>query len=232
MVDKDVEVELKLVLSPKDLEKVFDVLKDKANDKGVLKKHRPRSYYDTLALSLLNKDSCIRVQFKEGKGFEQTIKMAMDDGDHGNGVLARYEWKDLIPENRPDVSKIANKTAKKLFNDIAQDDLYHIFTSDVKRRYFSMPVKDDGKVIGVVELAFDLGEIKLAPPYNDVAQVSEIEVEMKSGDEAAIEKVVKKIKKIAPDAEISTESKLAVGCKSYVAAVQSHAKRLKKQKIR
>lgn len=232
MSDKDVEVELKLVLSPKSLEEVFNALKGKADEKGVLLKERPRSYYDTIDLDLLKKDSCIRVQYKEGKGYEQTIKLAIDDEDLGEGVLARYEWKDLIPENKPDISKIENKTARALFNDIAQDDLHHIFTSDVKRRFFAMPVKDKGNIIGIVEMAFDLGAVKLAPPYKDETRISEIEIEMKSGDAAAIDKVVRKIQKIAPEAKISVESKLAMGCKTYANAVQAHAKKLKNTKIR
>ena len=216
----DIEIELKLILPQTQLESVFDVLKKQAVKGKIKDKFRPRDYYDTSDLELSSRMVALRVQHKEKKGYEQTIKAAMDGVDEKSedGVLARMEWKDLIPENKPDLKLIKSSDAKSTVKGIKNKHLMHIFTASVKRRYFDMSVEMPDGSMAVVELAFDLGDVALAAPYNGTAPVCEIEIEKKSGSVKAIDIVKEQILKMAPDAKVSTISKAATGYQLYAQA--------------
>lgn len=233
------EVELKLRLSPEDLEKVFDAFSDKAIDGEIKHKRRPRDYFDTEDRKLRARNLGLRMQYKEGKdgklgGYEQTLKSAAGEAlppeSKLESVFMRKEYKDFTEDELPEIEKISNPEAKKLMDGIRDEDLEHVFSSAVERRYFVMEVKypkslkdayeevKDGKGrkkqrrTGKVELAFDVGKIKLAPPNDNYQEaVSEIEIEMKDGPPDLIEKIKKKILEIAPDAVVETRSKAEIG---------------------
>jgi len=229
----DIEVELKLALPEDQLESVFLSLKDKAGKKGICDKHRPRDYYDTVSLKLLSKRVALRVQLKEGRGYEQTIKYAPSGQEEiRDGILARMEWKDWVTENKPDIGIIGNEEAKALFTDIKQKRLFHVFTADVKRRYFVIDVEMPGGQQAKVELAFDKGHVKLAPPYKGKETVCEIEIEMKQGSDQAIDVVKEMILKMAPQACVSTRSKAQMGYSLYEEALKKQVKKFERVRFR
>ncbi len=242
------EVELKLRVSPEDLEKVFDAFSDSAIGGVIKHKRRPRDYYDTQERELRERNLGLRMQYKSGSdgvlgGYEQTLKSAagealppnadnedVDADEDMANVFSRKEYKDYTEDEFPQIDAISNKDAKKLMDGITDADLEHVGTSAVERRYFVIEVKypkslknayeqvkdSKGKKhkqrrVGKVELAFDVGKIKLAPPHDGYqVPVSEIEIEMKDGPPELISKIKKKIMQIAPSAKIETRSKVEI----------------------
>ena len=188
------ETEQKIILSRDSLEKVFNELAPS----NVKHKHHPRAYFDTLDMTLNKRKTALRIQSKKSGGYKQTIKAARDsDG----ASLVRAEWDMTITGKTPDFSVIENAEILDAVKGVDPAQMVHIFTSDVKRRFFDMAV--DG---GVVEIAFDLGRITLA--NGDISEeMCEIEVELKSGDPKIIDEVVKRILNMADDARISMVSK-------------------------
>lgn len=198
-----IETEQKIILSRESLEKVFNAMAP-AEFK---RKHHPRAYFDTLDMRLHHRKAALRIQSKKSGGFKQTIKAAHDDV---GASLVRSEWDMKIEKNHPDFSVIENPEILKILQDVDPNKMVHIFTSDVKRRYFDIDVP--GK--GVVEIAFDLGEIYL--PNGDIREeLCEIEVELKSGDHSAIDDIVARILDMASDAQISKSSKAERGFDLY-----------------
>ncbi len=198
-----IETEQKIILSRESLEDVFN----KLAPSEFKRKHHPRAYFDTLDMQLHHRKAALRIQKKSSGGFKQTIKAAhADQGDS----LVRSEWDMAIANDHPDFSVIDNPDILKILADVDSKKMVHIFTSDVKRRFFDIDVP--GK--GIVEVAFDLGEIYL--PNGDIREeLCEIEVELKSGNESAIDDVVARILDMAADAKVSKSSKAERGFNLY-----------------
>ena len=198
-----IETEQKIILSRESLEKVFNALAPAE----VKRKHHPRAYFDTLDMQLHHRKTALRIQTKKNGKFKQTIKTAHEsDG----ASLVRSEWDMVIDGDRPDFSGIDKADILNALGDVDPEKMVHIFTSDVKRRFFDLDV--DGR--GVVEVAFDLGEIYL--PNGDIREeMCEIEVELKSGDPEIIDVIAKRILAMADDAKISMVSKAERGFDLY-----------------
>lgn len=198
-----IETEQKIILSRQSLEIIFNELAP-AEFK---RKHHPRAYFDTLDMKLHSRKTALRIQSAKNGLFKQTIKIAHDsDG----ASLVRSEWDMKIDADHPDFSVIDNPDILKLLDGVDLDKMVHIFTSDVKRRFFDLDV--DGR--GTVEIAFDLGRIYL-PGGGADEELCEIEVELKSGDPDIINEVVQRILALADDAEVSMKSKAERGFDLY-----------------
>jgi len=210
------ENEIKLTLSPGDLEKVFKNLSKKA--KGDIKhKFRPRLYYDTEDFDLYKNNISLRVQYKRGgKGrlgaYEQTIKIE-NGASSVPGVLSRKECKDDIGGPLPDFSAVSNALAKAAIQPFAGKKLGHIFTAAMERRYFILSAKDRKKK-AKLEIAFDVGYLVL--PGGAAQEMHEIEIEKKQGDDELIAKVRDEIMKMAPSAQMQTLPKSAQGTLFYL----------------
>lgn len=215
------EVELKLKLKESELEKVFAGFVKK--DKGTLRhKFYPRFYYDTEALDLHGKGISLRVQYKPGKGgslggYEQTVKLSLPKKQGQGDVMVRGEFKDMIAGQRPDISAIADKGVRGAIKPIKNKDLKHLFTAAVERRILMVSSKSPstGKR-GMVEVAFDIGNIFLPPPSTAHVAISEIELEVKSGPADVIEPLRAKILKAAPSAKAHTKAKSDQGVALYL----------------
>lgn len=211
MSDTEHEIEKKILVSSADMEKLFKELSKNAVDGKVKTKHRPRAYFDTKKHRLQEQKMALRVQYKDGVGYEQTLKYEVQ----GNtpDTMSRVEVKDVLGEKvqEPDLGLIDDKEAKKRLSGLEDKKLRHIFTADVHRRYFSLPVTVAGEEVGIVELAFDTGAVVHAKDGSRRVKISEIEVELKSGDPAAVDVMCRKILKMVPDAELSAISKAQFG---------------------
>jgi triphosphatase len=210
MSDTSHEIEKKILVSAKGMEELFKEFSKLAIDGEIKTKHRPRAYYDTKKRKLNRRRMALRVQHKGGT-YEQTLKYEVPGGK--KGAMSRVEVKDILGEKQetPDISLIDDKEAKKLLEGLEGKKLRHVFTADVHRRYFSIPVMQGGEEIGVVELAFDKGAVTHADRKDLSVKVSEIEVELKSGDPAAVDIICAKILKQAPEAKLSAVSKAEAG---------------------
>ncbi len=215
-----VETELKIKLSPADLEKVFRVLRGKNSTSEIFHKYRPRDYYDTPDLELYQAGLSLRVQYKPGSAgklgcYEQTLKLEMvPDSPLGEAVMLRKECKDDITTREPLLSAVTDVQGQAAAKPFKGKKLMHIFTAAIERRYFEMEI-GSGRNSGMVEVAFDVGQLILA--QGNVSQnFFEIEVEVKRGSADLIEAVKKEILGIATSAKVQPLSKSAQGSRLYL----------------
>jgi inorganic triphosphatase YgiF len=215
-----IETELKIKISHADLEKVFRSLHDKNSAAEILHKYRPRAYYDTPDLAFYHAGLSLRVQYKPGKEgqlgcYEQTLKVEMvPDKPLGDAVMLRRECKDNIKSPKPSVAVITDAEGQAAAKPFKGRKLTHIFTAAIERRYFEIEVRQ-GENVGMVEVAFDVGQLILAQK-NIVQNFSEIEVEVKQGSPELIEAVKNEILTLAPSAKVQPLSKSAQGSRLYL----------------
>jgi triphosphatase len=144
------------------------------------------TYYDTPDSALKRRGMSLRVR-EQGGRFTQTVKT----GDFSGGdLLTRGEWEDELTENRPDPR--AARSGEHLPNGVA-DDLQPRFATDVTRRTVALEPAPATRI----EAAIDEGEIRAAGS-NEAEPISEIELELRSGDPAALYDVALRLLAVAP----------------------------------
>jgi inorganic triphosphatase YgiF len=224
----EIEQELKIALSPADLEKLFRALKKKAIGKKIEHKYMPRAYYDTPDLRLYQNSISLRMQYKPGKngkigGYEQTVKFDVPPADIrqtlAKGVFLRKECKDMIRFHAPVLTKVSDRQCRSAVKPFHNKKMVHIFTAAIERRAFNLRV-GRGKKRGILEVAFDVGAIIIGSDRKHYP-FYEVELEVKSGSPETIELLRGKIKKIARSAKVQTLSKAQQGSRLYRRA---HAK--------
>ncbi len=208
-----IEIEKKIAISPQDLEKVFLYFKSKERISRVREKFMPRDYYDTDDLDLFNDHVSLRVQKKNGV-FEQTVKFEIPQSKNNKNKLFRKEIKNNLSSRAPDISLVKEKEISALQSKIQGKPLRHIFTAAARRRFFTYKV-GKGAQKDKVEIAFDLGHYVFPVDHSRMPLV-EIEIESKGGDPRAIDRVCKKILKIAPSAKVIDRSKSQIGTSVYI----------------
>lgn len=214
------EQEIKIKLSRRDLEKVFNAVSKKYVPKHIDHKYLPRAYFDTLTLLLDRNNISVRMQYKEGKsarigGYEQTVKVeAPHTGQLAKGARIRREVKNIRgADYKPDLSIVTDRKAKPFLRPFLRRKLEHIFTAAIERRYFEVEI-GHGKHKGTVEIAFDVGEIIL--PHNGRHYpFFEIELEKKGGSHEALDSLRDAILKTASSARLQKLSKSQQGTKLY-----------------
>lgn len=172
--DDFTEIELKLRINKDDIARL--------KRQKVIKKHlasKPRTrrlisiYYDTPDLQLVKTGLSLRVRRMSG-GWFQSIKTA---GSAIKGLHNRMEWEDLLHSGKPDFSKITDPALIKVFgNPALQAALKPIFTTDVKRTEWQLMLPK-----GQIELALDVGALVIE--HQTKADIYELELELKSGEE-------------------------------------------------
>ena len=136
----------------------------------------------------------------------QTVKTA----DAGAGdLLTRGEWEDLVAENRPDLR--APHSGSQLPESVA-GDLCPLFLTEVSRE----TVEIEPSPGTLIEAAVDTGEIR-AIDSGRAEPISEIELELKSGDPTALYDLALKLLEAAP-LRIETRSKSERGYRLVAAA--------------
>jgi inorganic triphosphatase YgiF len=137
---------------------------------------------------------------KQGRRFVQTVKA----GDFfGSDLLARREWEDPVASKRPDLD--APNTSKRLPDSIRKRDLRPIFMTSVTRTVIEI----EPRPCTQIEAAIDEGEIRTADG-SGVEPISEVELELKRGDPAALFDVALRLLEAAP-VRIETRSKAERG---------------------
>lgn len=208
------ELELKISLSKGDLEKVFAHFAGRIPKSEIKHKYLPREYYDTTNMDLYQRGVSLRVQYKKGVGgklgsFEQTVKLEQKPEATVADALQRRECKNFLPNRRPDLSAVDDAETKSKIKGIKNSELVHIFTASIERRYFNV-VSDKKGEKGVIELAFDVGEITTLFDGKS-SEFFEIEIERKQGSAKAINTLRDKIMSLAPSAKIQKLSKAELG---------------------
>lgn len=167
------EIELKLLVDP-DRMAYFNaapVIAANARNKGT-RKHLKSVYYDTPERTLRRNGLSLRVR-QSGARFVQTVKT-----DAADDPLRRGEWEASVPSLAPDLALAMPFIPEELRGQIEAQSLEAVFTADVHRhaRMVDLPS-------GTVEIAFDQGVITAG---DRTLQVSEIELELKSGSAGTI----------------------------------------------
>jgi inorganic triphosphatase YgiF len=152
------------------------------------------TYYDTPDLALKHRGLTLRIREQAGR-FIQTVK-AGDLG--GANILARGEWEDALSDNRPDPEAV--QSGAQLPEDVPRG-FRAVFVTDVMRTTVEIePVPGTH-----IEAAIDEGEIRVAGG-DAVEPISEIELELKSGDAAGLYDLALRLLHVAP-IRIETRSK-------------------------
>jgi triphosphatase len=211
------EVELKLAARPSDLPELKRALVAVTPDAVTSQERLISTYYDTPDRALRKGGMTLRVRTQAGR-FIQTVKK---DDRAQSGLLSRGEWEDALQENRPDIS--APKSGPHLPEGIA-GELEPLFVTDVTRTAVEVEPFAGTRI----EAATDEGEVRLAGGEAS-EPISEIELELKSGDAAALYDLALRLLEVAPiRIELRTKSELGYRlAEPGSAAVAIHAEPVK-----
>jgi len=179
------EIELKLVVDPDRLADFHDarIVVAHARNKGT-RKHLKSIYYDTPKRTLWKNGLTLRVR-QSGARFVQTVKAQRSDDP-----LKRGEWEASVPSLAPDLSLAAPLLPEALRTTVDALGLQPVFAADVHRRARLLDLPS-----GTIEIAFDSGVITAG---ERTEQVSEIELELKSGSPAVIYEVALRLAEHGP----------------------------------
>jgi triphosphatase len=192
-----VEIELKLAAAADDLPKLQAALA--AMGSAPVATQIVSTYYDTADFALRRKEITLRVR-KIGRRHVQTVKTA----DHAaEGEAGRGEWEDRITRATPDLS--ARASGRHLPRGISAGDLHPVFTTHVTRTTIAVAPHPETRI----EAVLDLGEIRRAGGGAS-ERISEVELELKSGDPATLYDLALRLIEIVP-LHLTAESKSARG---------------------
>ena len=198
------EVEMKLLLDPRDLPRVPDLpaLKTVAEGPPAVRFLRT-VYYDTPDRRLFAGGVALRVR-QEGDRFVQTLKTlnAAASGDSA-AVAIRKEWDWTVSTESPDMAPLDAEGVAALVPEDARKALVPLFTTEFQRT--TLLVRPDA--LTSIEVAVDEGRITAG---NACARISEVELELKSGRTGRLFDLALALQRSLP-ARIGTESKAEVG---------------------
>ncbi|MGA8056283.1 MAG: CHAD domain-containing protein [Burkholderiales bacterium] len=169
------EIELKLLVAPEDVRKFV-------RHPAVLAAKRGRSrstdllgvYYDTPELTLSRSRIGLRLR-RDGEQWIQTVK---SDGTSAAGLHVQEEHEWPVAAQRLELERLDETPVAKVFErPEIRDRLQPIFTTQVHRVVTQLALAENV----AAELACDSGEIRVG---KRAEPVSEIEIEMKSGEAA------------------------------------------------
>ncbi len=185
------EVELKLELSPDDIERLIRqpwLCADETHSQRQLS-----IYFDTTDHELRKRGYSLRVR-SIGDGFVQTVKSL----NGGAGLFDRGEWESGVPGPGPDLAELAATPLAEL----CLDKLQPIISSDVNRT--SCRMRPDGAEI---ELDIDQGTMRAR---GRELPVSEVEIELLRGETGAALALARRIAAEVP-VKLSVMSKAERG---------------------
>lgn len=162
-------------------------------------------YYDTPQLTLFDQRITLRVRRMSG-GWFQAVK---GGGSSLAGLHQRMEWEDIIASGHPDYTKITDPTLEALFAPPElRAALKPIFTTDMQRTEWQLIYPDATHI----ELALDVGHVVIDGEQREV--ISEIELEIKSGEPARLFELALELQRTIP-LELENISKAQRGYAYY-----------------
>jgi triphosphatase len=168
------EVELKLTVDPADLPKLREALGVLAPGSATTARTLVSTYFETPDRKLRRAGSILRVREQDGH-FIQTLKT---EDPEGANLLARGEWEDPVADNWPDPQ--AAQSGPHL-PDGAADGLRALFVTEVDR----LTVDVEPLPGTLIEAAIDRGQVRAVDNGRNWT-LSELELELKEGDPAAL----------------------------------------------
>jgi triphosphatase len=184
-VDPGTETELRLLVAPDrlaELDQAAPILAH-ARSKGTVR-HLTTVYFDTPGRALYRAGFTLRLR-KSGRQIVQTLKTRAE-----TAPLQRGEWESPAAAMAPELARLLPLIGPELHDVLTHEPLQPAFTTQVRRhlRRLKLPAGD-------VEIAVDLGTITAGERS---AEISEIELELKGGDRAALYALALEIGEIAP----------------------------------
>ena len=169
------EIELKLLIDHSDIPLLqqHPLLKS-ACQSGPQRQKLHSIYFDTPELDLTRLKMALRLRLA-GMQWIQTVK---GGGTVEGGLHQRQEWEVPVAEGKPDFGKLAESPWCGVFTPDIQSRLIPIFVTDFWRTTWLLEYANS-----VVELALDMGQVQA---NNKQVPICEVELELKSGDPAAL----------------------------------------------
>ncbi len=170
-------------------------------------------YYDTPSLDLKTKGVALRLRKSAGK-WVQTVK---GGGGVVAGVHTRHEWDLPLPKNALDLTRFEDPFLVDLFSDPEiRHRLAPVFSTEFSRKLLLLEYSGSS-----IECSFDRGSILSG---EKVESISELELELKSGEPAALYDLALELLESIP-LEIETVSKAGRGYSLFLGAESRRVKK-------
>jgi inorganic triphosphatase YgiF len=186
------EIELKLRASPAAIEQIrkAPVIVQNARNRGVVRR-LDTVYYDTPDQALARQRGSLRVR-RNGTRYVQTLKLTRAD----RAPFTRQEWEAAVDSPAPDLTRLPAEINAALA--LTADELAPVFATRIRRRAQRLTFGG-----AEVDIAFDEGTVEAGEQREPL---TEIELELKAGDIAALFDVGIQLLDVAP-VRIGTLSK-------------------------
>ena len=174
---KNTEIELKLLLSKEDLERLLtlDFMVQAVREGSRKVRHLVSTYYDTLELTLKEHGIAYRVRDKGDGSFEATVKTQKQSA---GGLSERLELNLPLAEAQPVLDGFAALGLGFELSELAPCGVQALFTVDVERITYILDYAG-----AVCELAIDKGAIRCGEKSESI---DEVEIELLEGEVQAL----------------------------------------------
>lgn len=170
---KNTEIELKLLLSKEDLERLLtlDFMVQAVREGSRKVRHLVSTYYDTQELTLKEHGIAYRVRDKGDGSFEATVKTQKQSA---GGLSERLELNLPLAEAQPVLDGFAALGLGFELSELAPCGVQALFTVDVQRITYILDYAG-----AVCELAIDKGAIRCGEKSDSI---DEVEIELLEGE--------------------------------------------------
>ena len=174
---KNTEIELKLLLSKEDLERLLtlDFMVQAIREGSRKVRHLVSTYYDTQELTLKEHGIAYRVRDKGDGSFEATVKTQKQSA---GGLSERLELNLPLAEAQPALDGFAALGLGFELSELAPCGVQALFTVDVQRITYILDYAG-----AVCELAIDKGAIRCGEKSDSI---DEVEIELLEGEVQAL----------------------------------------------
>lgn len=174
---KNTEIELKLLLSKDDLERLLtlDFMVQAVREGSRKVRHLVSTYYDTQELTLKEHGIAYRVRDKGDGSFEATVKTQKQSA---GGLSERLELNLPLAEAQPVLDGFAALGLGFELSELAPCGVQALFTVDVQRITYILDYAG-----AVCELAIDKGAIRCGDKSDSI---DEVEIELLEGEVQAL----------------------------------------------
>lgn len=174
---KNTEIELKLLLSKEDLERLLtlDFMVQAVREGSRKVRHLVSTYYDTQELTLKEHGIAYRVRDKGDGSFEATVKTQKQSA---GGLSERLELNLPLAEEQPVLDGFAALGLGFELSELALGGVQALFTVDVQRITYILDYAG-----AVCELAIDKGAIRCGEKSDSI---DEVEIELLEGEVQAL----------------------------------------------
>jgi inorganic triphosphatase YgiF len=197
------ELELKLMIQKDHLNLAYDFLNAICQQEPECQAEPSlqlmNGYFDTQDKTLMNAGIALRIRAINER-YIQTLKTR---GSNRIGMHARGEWEWDIKEDKLEFERLTDEMLPEPLHDRAwEKDLEQVFRTDFERQIWLIKATNT-----LMEVVCDQGEV--TSPYGK-DQISELELELKSGDEIALYDFASRLALTVP-VQVSTVSKAQKG---------------------